>query len=76
VLAQGRRPSLRGGRFVEGVMSGDPAPRAITLWTRVADAEGAGTVELELARDRGFRRVVARARADLERVGALGQGAG
>jgi alkaline phosphatase D len=59
-LAQGRRPSLRGGRFVEGVMSGDPAPRAITLWTRVADAEGAGTVELEVARDRGFRRVVSR----------------
>jgi phosphodiesterase/alkaline phosphatase D-like protein len=41
-------------------MSGDPAPRAITLWTRLANADGAGTVELELARDRGFRRVVAR----------------
>jgi alkaline phosphatase D len=59
-LAQGRRPSLRGGRFAEGVISGDPGPRAITLWTRVGDAEGAGTVELEVARDRGFRRVVAR----------------
>jgi alkaline phosphatase D len=59
-LAQGRRPSLRGGRFAEGVLSGDPGPRAITLWTRVADAEGAGTVELEVARDRGFRRVVSR----------------
>jgi alkaline phosphatase D len=55
-----RRPSLRGGRFPEGVLSGDPAPNAITLWTRVADAEGRGTVELEVARDRGFRRVVAR----------------
>ncbi len=55
-----RRPSLRGGRFLEGVLSGDPAPNAITLWTRVADAEGRGTVELEVARDRGFRRVVAR----------------
>jgi alkaline phosphatase D len=59
-LAQGRRPSLRGGRFPEGVLSGDPGPRGITLWTRVADAEGAGTVELEVARDRGFRRVVSR----------------
>jgi alkaline phosphatase D len=58
--AQGRRPSLRGGGFPEGVISGDPAPRSITLWTRVADAEGAGTVELEVARDRGFRRAVAR----------------
>jgi alkaline phosphatase D len=55
-----RRPSLRGGRFAEGVMSGDPAPRAITLWTRLSDVEGRGTVELEVARDRGFRRVVAR----------------
>ena len=59
-LAQGGRPSLRGGRFLEGVLSGDPGPRGITLWTRVADAERAGTVELEVARDRGFRRVVSR----------------
>jgi alkaline phosphatase D len=55
-----RRPTLRGGRFAEGVLSGDPTPRGITLWTRVSDVEGAGTVELEVARDRGFRRVVAR----------------
>jgi alkaline phosphatase D len=55
-----RKPSLRGGRFAEGVISGDPTPKGITLWTRVADAEGAGTVELEVARDRGFRKVVAR----------------
>ena len=55
-----RGPSLRGGRFAEGVLSGDPAPNAITLWTRLADVEGSGTVELEVARDRGFRRVVAR----------------
>jgi alkaline phosphatase D len=55
-----RKPSLRGGRFAEGVISGDPTPKGITLWTRVADAEGTGTVELEVARDRGFRKVVAR----------------
>ena len=55
-----RKPSLRGGRFAEGVISGDPSPDAITLWTRVADVEGTGTVELEVARDRGFRKVVAR----------------
>jgi alkaline phosphatase D len=61
-LANGgsRRPSLRGGRFAEGVLSGDPTPKGITLWTRVSDVEGAGTMELEVARDRGFRRVVAR----------------
>jgi alkaline phosphatase D len=60
VAGQRRRPSLRGGAFAEGVASGDPTPRAVTLWTRVADAEGRGTVELEVSRDRGFRRVVAR----------------
>ncbi|HEX5894803.1 MAG TPA: alkaline phosphatase D family protein [Thermoleophilaceae bacterium] len=60
IAAVTRRPSLRGGRFAEGIMSGDPGPDGITLWTRLADVEGRGTVELEVARDRGFRRVVAR----------------
>ncbi len=55
-----RRPTLAGGRFDEGVLSGDPTPRGITLWTRLADVEGTGTVEVQVARDRGFRRVVAR----------------
>ena len=36
------------------------APRGITLWTRVGDVEGTGTVEVQVARDRGFRKVVAR----------------
>ena len=57
-----RRPAnmLRGGRFDQGVLSGDPAPDAITLLTLVAGAEGAGRVRLEVARDPNFRRVVAR----------------
>jgi alkaline phosphatase D len=55
-----RKPSLRGGSFPEGVISGDPTPDAITLWTRVHDVEGSGTVEVEVARDHGFRKVVAR----------------
>ena len=55
-----KRPSLRGGKFAEGIASGDPAARSITLWTRVADAEGTGTVEVQVARDHGFRKVVAR----------------
>lgn len=60
-LSAGRRsPTLRGGRFKEGVLSGDPTPRGITLWTRLAGVEGRGSVELEVARDRGFRKVVAR----------------
>ncbi|HEU0024286.1 MAG TPA: alkaline phosphatase D family protein [Thermoleophilaceae bacterium] len=55
-----RRPNLRGGKFAEGVASGDPTTRGITLWTRVSDVEGTGTVELQVARDRGFRKVVAK----------------
>ncbi len=54
------RPTLAGGRFAEGVLSGDPTPRGITLWTRLSEVEGTGTVEVQVARDRGFRRVVAR----------------
>jgi alkaline phosphatase D len=57
--AQGRRV-LPSGTFAEGVASGDPAPRAITLWTRIAELERRGSVRLEVARDRGFRNVVAR----------------
>src|SRR5918999_2231072 len=51
---------LRGGRFRQGVLSGDPTPRGITLLTILDDVSGAGSVRLEVARDRDFRRVVAR----------------
>jgi alkaline phosphatase D len=69
--AGGRRvPLARGGRFAEGVMSGDPRPDGITLWTRVAEIGGRRSVELEVARDRGFRKVVVG-----ERI-ATGDGAG
>jgi alkaline phosphatase D len=55
-------PLARGGRFAEGVMSGEPTPRSIALWTRVHDLEGRVAVDLEVARDRGFGDVVARRR--------------
>ena len=51
---------LRGGKFSDGVISGDPTPNGITLWTRVADIGGSGRVELEVARDKSFRHVVTR----------------
>jgi alkaline phosphatase D len=51
---------LRGGRFAQGVLSGDPTPHGITLLTLLEDVEGAGRVQLEVARDRDFRHVVAR----------------
>jgi len=59
-LASARKaPRLRSGTFAEGVASGDPAPHAITLWTRIADLERNGSVCLEVARDKAFRRLVA-----------------
>ena len=53
-------PLLKSGRFAEGVASGDPAPRGITLWTRVAELERKGSVRLEVAKDKDFRKLVAR----------------
>jgi alkaline phosphatase D len=55
-----RAGRFRTGRFAEGVISGDPEPTAITLWTRVDGVEGAGSLALEVATDSGFRKVVAR----------------
>jgi alkaline phosphatase D len=61
-LGASRARLARGGRFPEGVMSGDPTPQGVTLWTRVADVGGRTAVELEVARDAGFGNVCARAR--------------
>jgi alkaline phosphatase D len=62
-LGSARKVALaRGGRFSEGVMSGEPTPSAITLWTRLAEAEGTVGVDLEVATDRTFRHVVAHKR--------------
>jgi alkaline phosphatase D len=51
---------LRGGRFSQGVLSGDPTPHGITLLTLLDHVSGSGSVRLEVARDPGFRHVVAR----------------
>src|SRR4051794_6969664 len=51
---------LRGGRFRQGVLSGDPTVHGITLLTVLDDVGGTGSVRLEVARDPHFRRVVAR----------------
>src|SRR5215212_9962823 len=57
-----KRPQdmLRGGRFTQGVLSGDPRPNEITLLTKVDGVGGGGRVRLEVARDPDFRRVIAR----------------
>jgi alkaline phosphatase D len=62
-LGQGRPlPLARGGRFSQGVMSGEPTPGGITVWTRLGEVGGDVSVELEVARDRDFRRVLGRRR--------------
>jgi alkaline phosphatase D len=50
---------IRGGRFSQGVLSGDPTPHGITLLTVLEGASGAGRVRLEVATDRDFRHVIA-----------------
>jgi alkaline phosphatase D len=58
-----KTPALySGGRFRVGVASGDPSTNAITLWSALDDVGGRGQVALEVARDRDFKKVVARKR--------------
>ena len=69
VTAAGKtRPRpVRGARFRQGVASGEPSPRAITLWTKLSDVERRGTLTLEVARDPSFTRVVERRRITARR---------
>ncbi len=53
-----REAMLPAGTFPSGVASGQPGPRAATLWTRVGDIERSGRLRLEIATDEGFGRVV------------------
>jgi alkaline phosphatase D len=60
-LARQRRlPVARGGRFAQGVSSGLPSPKAITLWTRVSELDRTSKLTLEVAEDKQFRDVVER----------------
>jgi alkaline phosphatase D len=57
--------SERRDLFAEGVASGDPDPRSALLWTRVSNGGTSPEVALtvEVAKDAGFREVVAEAPA-------------
>ena len=59
-----RRPGssrlLRSGGFADGIVSAEPSTKGISLWTRMTEAEGSGRVLVEVAREKDFRRVVAR----------------
>ena len=63
-LATGVNPrafaSAAGGTFAEGVIAGDPTTTGMTLWTRLHDVAGKIPVALEVATDKGFRKVVAK----------------
>ena len=45
--------------FPDGVISGDPTPDGAVLWTRLGGVDGSGSVQVEVAKDPGFRKVVA-----------------
>jgi alkaline phosphatase D len=47
------------GAFAQGVASGEPATNAITLWTRLAGVAASANVGYEVARDKGFSKVLA-----------------
>ncbi len=60
-LARERKiPVARDGSFEWGVSSGFPFPRSIVLWTRVGELDRSSRLFVEVARDRGFRKVVRR----------------
>ena len=52
--------SAAGGTFAEGIIAGDPTTSGMTLWTRLHDVAGKIPVALEVATDKGFRKVVAK----------------
>jgi len=62
-LAQSGLPAARGGRFAQGVASGQPTTNGITLWSRVDGLDRASRVQFEISPDPDFRRVVHRADA-------------
>ena len=62
-----RKPVAGEVAFDHGVASGFPAPRAITLWTRVSELDRTSRLTLEVARDKGFKRVVERRRVLAEK---------
>jgi alkaline phosphatase D len=53
-------PLALDGRFRQGVASGQPGETAVTLWTRVEELERRSRLQVEIATDADFRRVVAR----------------
>jgi alkaline phosphatase D len=55
------RPLGAAGSFSDGIAAGDPSPSSIVLWSRLDGVRSAGTAQLEVALDKGFRKVVSHA---------------
>jgi alkaline phosphatase D len=53
-----RLPFAKGGKFAHGVGSGYPSPKAITLWTRLSEINSSAKLMVEVATDKGFKKVV------------------
>src|SRR4051794_16149260 len=49
---------IKSGKFADGIISADPTPNSIALWTRLTGTESSGSVLVEIARDDDFRKVV------------------
>ncbi len=56
--ARARAPLATKGKFKHGVSAGMPTDKAVTLWTRVTGLERDSKLILEVATDKGFRKVV------------------
>jgi phosphodiesterase/alkaline phosphatase D-like protein len=62
-------PLARSGAFSTGVMSGDPAPDAVTLWSRLDGQEASRLrVTVEVAKDESFGSVVLRRDVPIARL--------
>jgi alkaline phosphatase D len=66
LLPRRARAATLDGVFRQGVASGEPGARAITLWTRLDELDVPAVVDLEVATDPGFANVVHRAQVPVE----------
>jgi alkaline phosphatase D len=66
LLPRNARAAALDGVFRQGVASGEPGQRAITLWTRLDELDRPAVVDLEVATDAAFATVVHRAQVPVE----------
>ncbi len=62
-------PEAKGAKFLHGVASGFPTHKGATLWTRLTGLERTSKLTLEVATDKGFRKVVKRREVHAKKAG-------